>query len=134
MKTALDERIETALEDARLQAALEGLAFRFMAARDQAAADLPNWEELRTQAHAIKRHTIENLSTYLRQLEARVRERGGTVFWAEDAAQACSYVVELARARGVKLAVKSKSMVTEEIELTLTIGVHGPGELHIVIL
>jgi len=117
MKTAFDERIGTALADSRLQAALEHLAFRFMTARNQAAADLPNWEELRTQAHAIKRHTIENLSTYLLQLEARVRERGGTVFWAEDAAQACSYVVELARARGVKLAVKSKSMVTEEIEL-----------------
>jgi len=117
MKTALDVRIGTALADARLQAVLEQLAFRFMTARNQAAADLPNWEELRTQAHAIKRHTIENLSTYLQQLEARVRERGGTVFWAEDAAQACSYVVELARARGVKLAVKGKSMVTEEIEL-----------------
>jgi L-lactate dehydrogenase complex protein LldF len=122
MKTALDERIETALQDSRLQAALEHLAFRFMTARNQAAADLPNWEELRTQAHAIKRHTIENLSIYLQQLEARVRERGGTVFWAEDAAQACSYVVELARARGVKLAVKSKSMVTEEIELNHALG------------
>jgi len=122
MKTVLDERIETALEDARLQAVLEQLAFRFATARNQAAADLPNWEELRTQAHAIKRHTIENLSTYLQQLEARVRERGGTVYWADDAAQACSYVVELARARGVKLAVKSKSMVTEEIELNHALG------------
>jgi L-lactate dehydrogenase complex protein LldF len=39
------------------------------------------------------------------------------VFWASDAAEANRYVTDLAAAREVRTVVKSKSMVTEEIEL-----------------
>ncbi len=115
-KTAFQDRIDVALGDLRLQKALSNATFRFMA-HSAAARKIEEWEELRTQANAIKRHSIENLSSYLQQLEARVLERGGQVFWAAGADQACSYIAELARARHVRLVVKSKSMVTEEIEL-----------------
>ena len=40
---------------------------------------LPDYQELRTQANAIKRHTIENLDYYLEQFEANVEARGGKV-------------------------------------------------------
>ncbi len=106
-----------ALEDLRLQQALANASFRFMAARDRAASEVEDWEELRRRAHAIKRDALENLAAYLEQFEARVLERGGQVFWAATGQQACSYIVQLARARGVRLVVKGKSMVTEEIEL-----------------
>ena len=43
--------------------------------------------------------------------------RGGKVIWARDAKDACDFVRGIARERGVKLMVKSKSMVTEEIHL-----------------
>ena len=46
------------------------------------------------------------------------KERGGQVFWAENSAEACRYVTELAASRGVRKVVKSKSMVAEEIHLT----------------
>jgi L-lactate dehydrogenase complex protein LldF len=51
------------------------------------------------------------------QFEANVMSRGGHVFWAEDSAQACAYICDLAQRHKVKTVVKSKSMVTEEIEL-----------------
>lgn len=117
MKTAFDQRIDAALENPRLQKALAAATFRFMEHRQMAAEGLPDWEELRAHANALKRHTIENLAFYLQQLEARVRERGGHVFWAADAEQACRYIVELALARRVRLVVKSKSLLSEEMEL-----------------
>jgi L-lactate dehydrogenase complex protein LldF len=125
VRTGLDQRIDVALADLGLQQALSNVTMRFLAARTAAAAQVEDWEELCDQANAIKRHTIANLSLYLQQLEARVLERGGQVAWAEDAAQACAYIVELARARGIRLAVKSKSMVTEEIELNTALEAAG---------
>jgi L-lactate dehydrogenase complex protein LldF len=46
-----------------------------------------------------------------------VEQQGGHVYWAATAEEATRYVVELAQARGVKSVVKSKSMVSEELEL-----------------
>ena len=117
MRASFDRRIDVALDDLRLQDTLAATTFRFVELRDRAAQGLPEWEQLREQANAIKRHTIENLSHYLQQLEAGVLDRGGHVFWAADGEQACAYIAELARARQVRLVVKSKSMLSEEIEL-----------------
>ena len=98
MRASFDRRIDVALDDLRLQGTLAATTFRFVELRDRAAQGLPEWEQLREQANAIKRHTIENLSHYLQQLEARVLDRGGHVFWAADGEQACAYITELARA------------------------------------
>ena len=80
-------------------------------------ARFANWDAARDRCAAIKRDAIENLGTYLLQFEAKVKERGGHVFWAETSEDARQYVTDLAKARGVKSVVKSKSMVTEEIHL-----------------
>jgi len=121
----LNHRIDVALADLGLQKALATATFRFVDAQRKAAAQLDDWEELRTRANAIKRHTIANLSTYLQQLDSRVKERGGCVFWAATAQDACEYIAELARTREVRLVVKSKSMVSDEIELNHALKDHG---------
>lgn len=76
-----------------------------------------DWQLAREQAKAIKAEALEHLSEYLEQFEAKVKQRGGHVFWAENADQAVRYVADLARRHKVKTVVKSKSMVTEEIHL-----------------
>lgn len=76
-----------------------------------------DWEAARNRCSAVKAEGIANLAEYLTEFEKRIIDRGGHVHWAENAEQANSYVVELARARNVKTVVKSKSMVTEEIHL-----------------
>jgi L-lactate dehydrogenase complex protein LldF len=43
--------------------------------------------------------------------------RGAKVFWANDAAEARAYILDLARAKQAKAIVKSKTMVSEEIHL-----------------
>jgi len=77
-----------------------------------------DWEAARRKAQAIKWEAVNHLDKYLLQFEARVKERGGHVFWAENGEQARKYILDLAAARGVRTVVKSKSMVAEEIHLT----------------
>ena len=74
-------------------------------------------EETRDAARRIRLHTLANLDGYLEQFADAVAANGGTVHWAAGASEANETVVRIAREAGVKTAVKSKSMVTEEIEL-----------------
>ncbi|MBI3077317.1 MAG: iron-sulfur cluster-binding protein [Deltaproteobacteria bacterium] len=111
------ERAARALADARLQRALQATVSRFMGLRDRAMADLPDLEQLRERAKAIKAATLARLDEHLAALADRVKAVGGEVHWAADRAEARAIVVELARSRGVRRIVKSKSMASEELDL-----------------
>ncbi|HKF23032.1 MAG TPA: LutB/LldF family L-lactate oxidation iron-sulfur protein [Candidatus Angelobacter sp.] len=87
------------------------------AAHDKGRGRFKDWEAARRRCQEIKREAVNHLDKYLVQFEANVLAHGGHVFWAEDSAQACAYICDLAQRRKVKTVVKSKSMVTEEIEL-----------------
>jgi L-lactate dehydrogenase complex protein LldF len=80
-------------------------------------ARFADWEAARQRCHEIKWEALNNLDRYLLEFEQRVKKRGGTVFWAENATEACRYITDLATSRGVHKVVKSKSMVAEEIHL-----------------
>ncbi|MDF9826935.1 L-lactate dehydrogenase complex protein LldF [Ereboglobus sp. PH5-5] len=77
----------------------------------------PTPDHLRRLAGRIKQHTIENLDTYLPQVEARLRANGVSVHWAVDGGEACAHVHRIMEARGAKKMVKAKTMVSEEIHL-----------------
>ena len=49
--------------------------------RDKAAATLPEWEELRQRASAIKLHTMSRLADYLEQFERNATKLGAVVHW-----------------------------------------------------
>lgn len=85
--------------------------------RDRAAASVPEWEELRALASAIKTHTLSRLDEYLEQFEREATARGITVHWARDAAEHNAIVHDILAARGARRVVKSKSMLTEECGL-----------------
>lgn len=114
---SFSQQARLALQNAQLQQGLKSVTARFVSAQRQAAAETPGWEDLRSRAHAIKKETIQRLDTYLEQFAGQVVANGGRVHWASDAGEACRYVSQLARQRRVRLVVKSKSMVTEEIGL-----------------
>ncbi len=111
------ERVEDALQDRQLRNALSITTNRFVAGRNRAMAAFPEAEALREHARQLRGHTIAHLDRYLAQFAEAVERVGGHVHWAETAEEATRYVAELAQARGVKTAVKSKSMVTEEVKL-----------------
>ncbi len=114
---SFEERASGALKDLALRQALDIATERFMAQRTIAFKNLPGAEDLRKRARAIKEDVLTHLDDYLGQLADSVRKRRGVVHWAKDGAEAKEIILALAKDRGVKHVVKSKSMVTEEIEL-----------------
>ncbi len=102
---------------ANIPAVVQQATNRFVHTRAARVAELPEWEQIRQLGSDIRAHTLENLDGYLLRLEAAVRSTGGLVHWASTAEDARRAVVRIAREHNVKLAVKSKSMATEEIEL-----------------
>jgi len=87
------------------------------AKRAAAVAEVPDWEDLRLRAAAIKDHTLARLDDYLLQLEEKLTAAGATVHWARDADEACRVVTELVQRTGADEVVKVKSMATQEIGL-----------------
>jgi L-lactate dehydrogenase complex protein LldF len=80
---------------------------------------------LRTLAGEIKQHVVENLDTYLPQVEAKLQANGAQVHWASTAEDACAAVLKIMQARGATKMVKAKTMVSEEIELEHYLKHHG---------
>ena len=106
-----------ALADSRLRRNLGHATATIRAKRAKVVAEVPDWEQLRDAASAIKADTMARLPQLLEQLEAAVVARGGTVHWARDAAEANAIVTALVRATGADEVVKVKSMATQEIGL-----------------
>jgi L-lactate dehydrogenase complex protein LldF len=100
-----------------LQKALAGLQDRFGRGTAEAYRRLPEGPDLRLEAHAIRETAIANLDVLLEILADKIRSNGGKVYFAETAQAAANYCLEVARRNNVRLVVKGKSMVTEEIGL-----------------
>lgn len=112
------EGYRRALADAQLQRALATGTGKALGSRQSAVADVgPQWERLSARAREIKEHAINHLDYYLEEFARSVERTGGQVYWARSAQDANRYITSLARERGINLAVKGKSMMTEEIEL-----------------
>ncbi|SFG17563.1 lactate utilization protein B [Prevotella sp. KH2C16] len=82
--------------------------------RDHMASELPEWEELREHASAIKRHTATHLADYLDKFSTQLESRGVIVHWAKDAQEFNEITFGILESHKVEKMVKSKSMLTEE--------------------
>src|SRR6201986_5447826 len=78
---------------------------------------IANLENAKRKAHVIKWKVMENLDKFLPEFEANFQKRGGKVIWANDAEEANREILNIIQKTEPKTVVKSKSMVTEEIEL-----------------
>ena len=109
--------IQQAINDPRLQLAIYTATGRLIDHRANvvSAEALPDYQALRNEAHAIKKHTIENLDYYLEQLESNVIAHGGKVIFCRTGEEAADFVLDLARKRNLHMLVTSKSMTSEEI-------------------
>ncbi|HNW89592.1 MAG TPA: lactate utilization protein B [Bacteroidales bacterium] len=76
-----------------------------------------NLEVARQRVSFIKHRAINNLENYLKEFEYNFVKNGGKVIWALDANEAAEEILKIFIKNEVKMAVKSKSMATEEIEL-----------------
>jgi L-lactate dehydrogenase complex protein LldF len=103
--------------DADLQAALEKLQRDTRTSRPAVTGRLPEFEDLRDRAVAIKNHTLAHLDHYLEQFEANVIDAGGKVHWCSDADGARETILQICRDADARTVGKGKSMVSEEIHL-----------------
>lgn len=109
----LDEGIKNSFMRSAVSLGQDSLGSR----RLSAAKELGNWEEWRSLGEEIRQHVLENLDYYLYQLSENVSNKGGHVFFAQTATEANEYILDVMKKRNAKKIVKSKSMVTEEIDL-----------------
>ena len=117
LATPFRQRADGAMKDTFLQEALTIATTKFIGLRREAFAGFPEGEALRDQARAIKEATLQELDRHLETLIANVERLGGHVHYAATPAEARSIVVDIALRTGARMAVKSKSMATEEIHL-----------------
>jgi L-lactate dehydrogenase complex protein LldF len=108
-------RIRQSLADENLQAALDGNAQRRFVGRLTAFSTVPDYQDRRTRAHAIKADVIAHLEEYLSRFITQVTQNGIQVHRAADAEEAIRIFLEIARDHNAHLVAKSKSMVSEEI-------------------
>ena len=112
------QRIRQSIENETLQIALDNNTERRLRGRALAFESIPDWRERRQRAHAIRADVIENLDQYIAQFIRKNQENGVIVHCARDAAEAIQIILNITRQIGPSpLIAKSKSMVSEEIEL-----------------
>jgi len=111
------ERVDTGIHNTFMRGAVSSAQERLQTRRLDQAKELGNWEEWRSLGEEIRQHVLQNLDYYLYQLSENVSKRGGHVFFAETPEEANEYIRGVIEKKNAKKVVKSKSMVTEEINL-----------------
>ncbi|MDI3341214.1 MAG: LUD domain-containing protein [Sphaerobacter sp.] len=121
---AFQQRLEAAVQDPDLATALRRSlsAFRDRRAGAFATLDFPGMQaDLRRRKEDAIARLPELVERFTREAEAV----GAVVHLAKTPEDACRIIGDLASERGVKLAVKSKSMATEEIRLNPALEARG---------
>jgi L-lactate dehydrogenase complex protein LldF len=83
--------------------------------RKSSIEGIKNWEEMREQAHQIRKSVIENIHSHLDEFDKNATKNGIIVKRAKNALEANTLAEEIAKENQAKRIVKSKSMITEEI-------------------
>ena len=123
--TKFRDRINVQMKDDFMRQSVANAQERMFANRQIAADKLGSWEEWREMGMDIRNHVLEHLDYYLQQLSDNVSKNGGHVFFAQTAEQATDYIEGIIQQKNAKKVVKSKSMVTEEIDLNKVIERNG---------
>ncbi len=119
------KRISEAAQNERQKAAVKAATNRLKKAKESVYLGLTDPLRLRAEASEIRSNVVDHLDDLTAEFVSSVKSRGGFVFLATGREEAVRYVVELARREGVRKVVKSKSMVTEEVELNKGLGEAG---------
>ncbi|MFQ5762926.1 MAG: LUD domain-containing protein, partial [Candidatus Bathyarchaeia archaeon] len=114
---ALLTDIAQAMSNQNQRAALRLLGDNFRRGREQALNFYPDLDGLRREAKAVRTKTMANLEFYLNQLTSNLRALGAKVHIAPTPESAVEYMLDVAERNGVRLAVKGKSITSEEIDL-----------------
>ena len=110
-------RVRLAMADDHLRGALDRATGLFTARRSAALASLEHADAVRDAARAARLGALAHLAENLERFEAKLAANGAQVHWAETPDEANRIVAGIAAATRTRVAVKSKSMVSEETHL-----------------
>jgi len=82
------------------------------------AEDYPDPDALRRLAGRVRQHALDHLDEYLARAGERLTENGATVHFAATPDRALGMILDIVRASGTRVITKSKSMASEELDLT----------------
>ena len=85
--------------------------------RNTVVADVPEWLDFRAEAAKLRDHVLNNLDYYVNQFVENAEKAGSKVHFAFDDKEATQIALDILREREVKMIVKSKTILTEEIGL-----------------
>jgi iron-sulfur cluster protein len=114
LEVEFDTNLRRALENPRLSENLTAFQQGWRTARDRATAEI-DFPAQRASMKDAKTAVTADLDRYLTQFRAAAERAGAVVHFASDADAANRIILDIARAHGTSLFVKSKSMVSEEI-------------------
>lgn len=112
-----DERVEKATQDKFARKSIAKAQDTQWDKREKAREKLGNWQDWRNLGEQIRQNAIAYLPDYLEQFSDNVDKRGGHVFFAKDEKEAADYIQKVVKKVDGHHVVKSKSMVTTEINL-----------------
>jgi iron-sulfur cluster protein len=110
------ESIQTALHNPNLSKALGRFSEAYRISRAKAYEGI-DFESVRARIVAHKAWAAAHLEELAGEFTRQAEARGAKVFRASGSAAVTDYVLGVARARGIRAVVKSKSMASEEIHL-----------------
>jgi L-lactate dehydrogenase complex protein LldF len=114
---SLNKRIKKELNDSFMRASIANAQDLLNQKRQDRFDELGHYEEWRDLAADIREHTLDHLDFYLDQFVCQAEKAGAVLHFAQDASEANSIAKTIFAEKNAKTAVKSKSMVTEEIGL-----------------
>lgn len=114
----LRERVSAAAKDKELEAKFKMLAIRHGALRKWRIGELTNFEALRRELNGVKEAVLCDHDNLIANIRKEVEGLGGVFHLAEDGQKAREIICKIAADADAKIIVKSKSMTSEEVELT----------------
>lgn len=113
----LRERVATCLEDDFKHNAIETAQETFFNKRAEVVDAMPGFEDMREVAKQMRQNVTDNLDYYVRQFAQNAEANGVIMHYAPSDQDALWEILDIFEAKGASTAVKSKSMMTEEIGL-----------------
>lgn len=108
--------IKKALQNATLQKALERASLHHFNKFNTTKDEIP-WEDYKEKAKAIREACVKQLPHLIKKFTKEATKAGAHVYEASTPQEALSSIEKILRQKEAKLIVKSKSMVSEEIQL-----------------
>jgi len=109
-------KVKRALQDKNLQKALENASIHHHQKFSRTTTEIP-WEEYKKRARSVREECIKGLPQLIQKFSQEAEKAGARVYRVSTPRQALSRIETILNQKKAKLIVKSKSMVSEEVEL-----------------